>query len=370
MLKVSSVSSGRFVEGEAKRLPEGMGSRPDLEVRPGDVLLTRANGVRSLVGVACYVSTTRTQLMLSDKTLRVVPKASMAPAFLALLLSSQGVRRQIGGLLNGGTGQNNISQADVRALLVPDVPLDEQRHIVAVHATFERRIGTLEKILGKLEVAEKALCADVLNQGQEAGWRASALSEVATVAAGVTLGSEPAGDGTVEFPYLRVANVLDGRIDTADVKSVRILCSQYERYALRKGDLLLTEGGDLDKLGRGAVWDGRIGECLHQNHVFRVRCGDRVLSDFLALYTSSAQGRAYFQRVGKQTTNLASINSTQVKQMPVPVPPVAEQERLLEPIRATRRRAQAVENQIAKLRTIQRGACEDLLTGRVTAPRP
>src|SRR5690606_23968156 len=124
-------------------------------------------------------------------------------------------------------------------------------------------------------------------------------------------------------------NVLDGRIDTSDLKRVRILRSQYERFALRKGDLLLTEGGDLDKLGRGAVWDGRIAQCLHQNHVFRVRCGEEMSPDFLALYTSSDAGRAYFQRVGKQTTNLASINSTQVKQMPVPLPPLAEQENLL-----------------------------------------
>lgn len=190
------------------------------------------------------------------------------------------------------------------------------------------------------------------------------LDSVATVAAGVTLGSEPVGDGTIELPYLRVANVLDGRIDTTDVKNVRIVKTQYERYALRKGDLLLTEGGDLDKLGRGAVWDGRIDGCLHQNHVFRVRCGEQMLPDFLALYTASSEGRAYFQRVGKQTTNLASINSTQVKQMPVPVPPVEEQRRLLGPVHATRKRAAVLQRQIAKLRTIQQGVAEDLLSGR------
>lgn len=163
VLKVSAVSAGRFVESEAKRLPEGLAVRPDLEVRPGDVLLTRANGVRSLVGVACYVSATRAGLMLSDKTLRVVPKTSMDPAFLAVLLSSQGVRRQIGGLLNGGTGQNNISQADVRGLQVPDVPLEEQRRIVAVHAAFERRISALERVLGKLAKAKRAAFSRALS---------------------------------------------------------------------------------------------------------------------------------------------------------------------------------------------------------------
>ncbi|MET8137843.1 restriction endonuclease subunit S [Streptomyces sp. NPDC005251] len=201
-----------------------------------------------------------------------------------------------------------------------------------------------------------------MSRGAE--WDEVSLKSVATVAAGVTLGSEPVGNGTVELPYLRVANVLDGSIDTADVKRVRILRAQYKRYALRKGDLLLTEGGDLDKLGRGAVWDGSIEACLHQNHVFRVRCGERLSSGFLALYTASPEGRAYFQRVGKQTTNLASINSTQVKAMPVPVPPLEEQERLLGPIRAVRERSETLEKQVAKFRTVQRAVVEELLLSR------
>ncbi|MFB7953017.1 restriction endonuclease subunit S [Streptomyces sp. NPDC056045] len=371
VLKVSAVQEGWFRSSENKVIRDAAHIQPRFEVRPGDLIMTRAN-TEALVGLACIADAPPPRLMLSDKTLRLVVDKDVAdPVFVALALLCPATRNQVRAVATGtSAGMKNISQRQIRGLRVPRASLEQQRKIVAVHAAFERRIGALEKILGKLEVTEKALCAEALNRSQEAGWRTSALSEVATVAAGVTLGSEPVGDGTVELPYLRVANVLDGRIDTADVKTVRILRSQYERYALREGDLLLTEGGDLDKLGRGAVWDGRIDECLHQNHVFRLRCGNRMLSEFLALYTSSAQGRAYFQRVGKQTTNLASINSSQVKRMPVPVPPIAEQESLLVPIRATRRRAQAVESQIAKLRTVQRGACEDLLAGRVTTPRP
>ncbi|MFI6860016.1 restriction endonuclease subunit S [Streptomyces sp. NPDC050421] len=221
-------------------------------------------------------------------------------------------------------------------------------------------------MLSKLDVAREALSSQALGDSQAEGWPFRPLDEVATVAAGVTLGSEPVGEGTTELPYLRVANVLDGRIDTAEVKSVRILQAQRERFALRKGDLLLTEGGDLDKLGRGAVWDGRIDVCLYQNHVFRVRCGARMLPDFLALYTSSTEGRAYFQRVGKQTTNLASINSTQVKKMPVPVPPIEEQERLLSPIHSVCSRISVIERHIAKLRVVQQGAVEDLLGGKTS----
>ncbi|WAX77803.1 restriction endonuclease subunit S [Streptomyces sp. KMM 9044] len=362
VLKLSAVTSGKFVASEAKRLPNEVLPRIAFEVRRGDVLMSRANGVKALVGVACTVNQVRPRLLLPDLVFRLVADPDLLdPGFLGIVLTSAAVRRQIEAAMRGTSGQYKVSQADVRALEIPRLPLSEQRDIVAAHKAFERRIGALERMLAKVEIAESALSAHALGQVGTAGPR---LDSVATVAAGVTLGSELVGDGTIELPYLRVANVLDGRIDTTDVKTVRIVKTQYERYALRKGDLLLTEGGDLDKLGRGAVWDGRIDECLHQNHVFRVRCGEQMLPDFLALYAASPEGRAYFQRVGKQTTNLASINSTQVKQMPVPVPPVEEQRRLLGPVHAARERAAVLQQQIAKLRTIQQGVIEDLLSGR------
>lgn len=365
VLKVSAIQSGRFVARENKAVRDSALIYPGYEVRPGDLIMTRAN-TEELVGLACVAVAPPPRLMLSDKTLRLVVDESVAdPTFLALVLAQPSLRQRIRSLATGTSGSmKNIGQGQIRGLPVPDVPIDEQRRIVAAHNVIERRIAAIERVQAKCEAAEAALSAQALS-GDTGEWLTHRLGSVATVAAGVTLGSEPVGDGVVELPYLRVANVLDGRIDTTEVKTVRILRSQYERYALRAGDLLLTEGGDLDKLGRGAVWDGRLDPCLHQNHVFRVRCGDDLSPDFLALYTSSSAGRAYFQSVGKQTTNLASINSTQVKAMPVPVPPLAEQERLLGPVRAIRARNEALGRQIEKLRVVQQGLVEDLLSGRV-----
>ncbi|GAA4685879.1 hypothetical protein GCM10023347_46510 [Streptomyces chumphonensis] len=259
-----------------------------------------------------------------------------------------------------GTGRLDTTRLQELQIGVPPT-LDEQRRIVAVHAAAERRIESLKRTLGKLTIVESATVSEIFSQSMN--WPTARLERLADVSAGVTLGSDPTGEDTIELPYLRVANVLDGRIDTSDVKKIRIPKARFERFALRPGDLLLTEGGDLDKLGRGAVWDGRLSPCLHQNHIFRVRCGNDISPEFLALYTASAAGRAYFQSVGSQTTNLASINSTQVKSMPVPFPARSEQERLLRPIEIARARTTGVQAQLAKLRRAQRGLVEDLLCG-------
>ncbi|GHF24884.1 restriction endonuclease subunit S [Streptomyces griseoluteus] len=190
------------------------------------------------------------------------------------------------------------------------------------------------------------------------------LAEMADVSGGVALGGVNPGGFAPELPYLRVANVQDGRISTDDVKTVRIASTSVERFRLRVGDVLLTEGGDFDKLGRGAVWDGRIDPCLHQNHVFRVRCDTSVLiPEFLSLYMASREGRSFFLGIAKQTTNLATISSSQLKAMPIPFMPVAVQRRIVEVLASMTELDRRIEASIAKTRLIRKEVARHVLLG-------
>lgn len=162
------------------------------------------------------------------------------------------------------------------------------------------------------------------------GWALVPLSEVATVQTGLAMGKAVNGEA-LELPYLRVANVQDGHLDLEVIKTVTVSTSDVDRFSLQPGDVLFTEGGDFDKLGRGTVWRGEIPNCLHQNHVFAVRPSpSKLLPEFLAALASSAHGRRYFQLSSKQSTNLASINSTQLKEFPVPLPPLDLQREIAE----------------------------------------
>jgi type I restriction enzyme S subunit len=138
---------------------------------------------------------------------------------------------------------------------------------------------------------------------------------------------------------------------------------------LRAGDVLMTEGGDIDKLGRGCVWSGEIAECLHQNHVFAVRCGLRLLPAFLAGLMASNHGRAYFQTTAKQTTNLAATNSTTLRAFPLVLPDVAEQEHVLSWIatetEALIRAAADAESEIDLLREYRTRLIADVVTGKL-----
>jgi type I restriction enzyme S subunit len=163
VIKVSAVTSGHFDARESKRLPASLEPRRRIEVRQGDVLVARANGARSLVGAVCQVGPTRRRLMLSDKILRLVPDArKVDKAFLPVLLRSDGVRNQIGNVLSGGTGQNNISQADVRRLRVPRIALSNQTQIVAALAAYQQRFATIGAQITKLRTVQQAVVEDLL----------------------------------------------------------------------------------------------------------------------------------------------------------------------------------------------------------------
>lgn len=197
----------------------------------------------------------------------------------------------------------------------------------------------------------------------EANFVRCRLDSIAQIGGGLALGRQIPERASIELPYLRVANVQEGRIDTSDIKTVRILPEEVERYSVKEGDLLLTEGGDFDKLGRGAVWDGRIPVCLHQNHVFRVRVDrEAVLPEYLSLYMASSRGRRYFLNVAKQTTNLATISSTQLKVMPVEIPDMETQHRIVDVMDSAADLERTVESEVAKLATL-RGVLVESLAG-------
>lgn len=157
------------------------------------------------------------------------------------------------------------------------------------------------------------------------------LKAVATIHSGVTLNESKTFEDAVDVPYLRVANVKAGWLDLEEIKEVPVPVADVERLRLRDGDLLLTEGGDLDKLGRGALWESQLPLCVFQNHVFAVRPRDGVTdARFLSWATRSCAARTYFESTASRITNIASTNKAKLGRWPVPNLPLEEQLRRVE----------------------------------------
>jgi len=161
-------------------------------------------------------------------------------------------------------------------------------------------------------------------------WPSVSLGEICEIVSGITKDSKKQGDDYREVPYLRVANVQRLQLDLSEVKTIPAKESAINTYRLEPGDILLNEGGDRDKLGRGWIWQGQIDECIHQNHVFRarIRCG-KAIPKWIAYYANTNEARVYFLKTGKQTTNLASISKKNLGALPIPLPPIKVQESIV-----------------------------------------
>jgi type I restriction enzyme S subunit len=186
-----------------------------------------------------------------------------------------------------------------------------------------------------LKLADAILAAAFSEMFGDAGMNSKTfnikpLGALADVRAGVTKGRNLAGQETVEIPYLRVANVQDGFLDLTEIKTIEVLPGDQEKFGLEDGDILMTEGGDPDKLGRGCVWRNQIEGCIHQNHIFRVRTiRNQLTPEYLAALLRTPYAKHYFLGCAKRSSNLASINSTQVKAFQIPVPPVSLQSKFV-----------------------------------------
>ena len=201
-----------------------------------------------------------------------------------------------------------------------------------------------------------------------AHWRLTRLKFVADVRGGLALGKDYGFGKLEEYRYVRVANVQDGYLHLDDVKTVRVPQTEAANFLLRAGDVLMNEGGDDDKLGRGCIWNGEITPCLHQNHVFAVR-PRLVEPEWIDVWASSDTARFHFELYAKRTTNLASISAANLKELPLLVPPRDERLEIISDCAAARERfgnaCSTVADTIALLRERRAALIAAAVTGRL-----
>ena len=243
--------------------------------------------------------------------------------------------------LGRGATFTEISKRITSEIPLPLPPIGEQRRIAAVLDQADWLRAKRRVARGLLDSLKDEIFRDMLGDPvtNPLRWPAhEVLGDVAAITSGVTKGRRLNTSAVRRVPYLAVANVQAGQLRLKAVKEIEATEEEIARYRLVPGDLVLTEGGDPDKLGRGTVWMGEIEECIHQNHIFRVRIHDPGFTPmFVSALLASERGRRYFLGAAKQTTGIASINKTQLSAFPLLRPPWKLQQQFVDQLR---RRAQ------------------------------
>lgn len=378
-------------------------------LRPGDLVLSEASGSAGEVGKpGIWRAQVEGDVCFQNTLLRVRAEEGVDPEFLYYRLLHECLR---GGFARTarGVGIHHLGAGNLAGLRLALPGPDEQRRLVSTLSRgmeqltvaeagvnrLARRISLLrENVLvracsGQLvpqdpaDVPARDLLSTALEDGYHCAeedlpavprsWAWAALGDIAEVVGGVTKDSKKQhAPGMVEVPYLRVANVQRNRLRLDDVACIRVTPAKLDALRLQPGDVLMNEGGDRDKLGRGWIWEGQLEDCIHQNHVFRARVRGRVLDPRLLSWHGNTFGQRWFESVGKQTTNLASLSLTNVRRLPVPIPPANEQARIVSEVERQLSILDSMEAGLIRLRSandaLRRALLSAAFEGRLSDP--
>lgn len=274
----------------------------------------------------------------------------------------------------GGT-QQNISQTVIKALPIPVPPVDVQRRLVDMlevqMSRLDAAIESLRVALRKLQRYRVLSLQVAVNRGEAAG-HFSALGEIAEIQGGIQKQPKRAPRAN-HYPFLRVANVLRGRLALRDVHRVELFGDELDRLRLRRGDLLIVEGnGSPSQIGRMAVWDGSIADCVHQNHLIRARLGPGVIPAWAQIVWNSPAGQEAVRTVASSTSGLYTLSVSKVGRITIPVPSLADQKTLIgEADRALSVSEQMEADVVANLRradSLKRAILTEAFRGTLGAP--
>ncbi len=385
VLKTTSIQPGNYWPHENKRLPENLKPRPQLEVREGDLLLTCA-GPRARCGVACLVKHTRPRLIFSGKMYRMRPDPDkIQPRYLEAFLQSSEAQDAIDKMKTGISDSGlNLTHDRFKRLLVPLAPRDEQDSIadeiekqhsridagsvalkrvqanlkryraavlkaacegrlVPTEAEFARQEGRtyesgaqlLERIL--VERREKwngrgkyrePVGPDTSGLGElPEGWVWGTAEQLSDETRAITYGVIKLGAEVLDgVPVLRTSDVRHLRLDLSDVKRISPkIASEFRRTFLQGNEVLVAVRGTLG--GVVAVPT----ECAGYNISREVAMLALILPETakaVAVFIGSSPLQQWLMR---RTKGIAytGINIETLKQLPIPVPSLAEQARIV-----------------------------------------
>ena len=310
-----------YISDTEKHLTEAGYKSASLRMMPkGTVLLT----TRAPIG---KVAIAAEEMSCNQGFKNLVCSSAINNEFLYLYLKSRTAELQA---MGRGATFKELSKKNVAGFEINLPAIDRQLDAVAKLTAVRSQIALAKQQHDQLDSLVKSRFVEMFEESDRYNGSVYRLADIGEIASGITKGRKARDKELFETPYLSTANVQAGRLDLSVIKTIDATMPEIEKFRLAEGDVLMTEGGDPDKVGRGAVAHNLPKNCIHQNHVFRVRLNRVILyPEYFEMFLQSPGCREYFFRASKQTTGIATINKTQLRNMQVLVPPIKAQEEFL-----------------------------------------
>ena len=323
LLRANNINDGKINFDDVVYVDKSKVSKEQY-LQNGDILICASSGSKQLVGKAASVDFD-IECTFGAFCKVVRPNPSIAE-FLGIYFQSNTYRQKVSEVAIGAN-INNIRNEHIDNLILSVGTDEENSEIVRMMKVIQRLIDERKQEVQELDKLVKARFIEVFGDMllNSKSWREIRLDSVADIVSGITKGRKIKSAEIYEVPYMAVSNVKNGYIDWTKVKTIMATKEEIKRYQLLPNDVLMTEGGDPDKLGRGAVIKSPPNNCIHQNHIFRVRLNEEILPIYFEYYLQQIKAKRYFLKCSKQTTGIASINMKQLMALPVLIPDMESQ---------------------------------------------
>lgn len=357
VVRLQNIGDGVFVDARAHISEEHFQTLRKHEVRAGDLLVASLGETLPRV---CLAPENLGPAIVKADCIRVRPNTDLIDRrYLTYCLQAPSLRKWASDRVHG-VGRPRLGLKTLRQMPVPVPRLDEQRRIVDI----------LEDHFSRLDAAEA---------GAERGLRrlnsleASVLAQCYRLGKPLPLGSLAAIQGGIQkqpkrapasssAPFLRVANVTARGLDLGDVHRIELFTGELEKLRLESGDLLVVEGnGSPSQIGRAALWNGEIADCVHQNHLIRVRPGPELSPTYLEAIWNAPQNRRQLTSLSSSSSGLHTLSVGKLKKLLIPVVDAPTQSHVTSRVREVRQARQRLQAELGVALTRGAGLRRSLL---------
>ncbi|MET7949577.1 hypothetical protein [Micromonospora sp. NPDC005324] len=377
LVQLADVGEGEFRDRSNRSLTQSKATELRCTfLAPGDVLIAR---MPDPLGRACiYPGTGRPAVTVVDVC--IIRATTIDHQWLMWALNSPQVRGQILEF-QSGTTRKRISRGNLAKVKLFVPPLAEQLRIVASLDEGLAGVARASVAAGRAEVLARHLDKSLLEAVADGSlmpgsstWPVVSIGEHALVQGGIQ--KQPKRRPVLnKFPFLRVANVLRGTLNLSEIQETELFEGELERYSLSDGDLLVVEGnGSFEQIGRAARWRGEVVDCVHQNHLIRVRPSTTLDPAFLELVWNSPVVIRQLRQVASSTSGLHTLNTAKIRAIRIPLPPLPLQASLVKEAEQLRSHLEAavVSAKSAMIRSarLRRRLLSDASAGRLVEQDP
>lgn len=277
---------------------------------------------------------------------------------------------------------NTLNISKIEKIPLPLPPLEEQKAIAGILSTVQSAIEKTEKVINALKNLKKSMMKHLFTYGPVAEeeaekvelketeigliskhWEVVRLGEVFDVKQGKQLSSKESKEGKTLRPFLRTSNVLWNRIDISSISYMPFSDEEFETLKLRRGDILVCEGGDV---GRTSVWEGQLEECAYQNHLHRLRPKENnIVNYFFSYWMEYAIClRGLYVNSANRTT-IPNLSAQRLKSFLIPLPPLEEQQKIAQILQSIDQRIEKEEKYKNALQNLFKSLLHNLMTGKI-----